>query len=187
MGQNCKKMKLFSVALLAASAYAANGGHGGDHDNGHDGDDHDDGHDDGNDGNDMDADVGNKATKRVDRILRQIGDLVDVYSDPENENAVWDEDFAYAAKAQAMDLGDKLKNVWQKKYVRCNWGPAEEDAEDAEMDRNRYDPNDPCLASHQLTRSLARFANRFDKKARNFGNKMMRKAKCPKPVEEEET
>ena len=104
-----------------------------------------------------------------------------------------------------MDLGDKLKNVWQKKYVRCNWGPAEEDAEDAEMDRNRYDPTDPCLASHQLTRSLARFAkkhllpcgdkegeeprfaNRFDKKARNFGNKMMRKAKCPKPVEEEET
>ena len=46
----------------------------------------------------MDADVGNKATKRVDRILRQIGDLVDNYSDPENEDAVWDADFAYAGK-----------------------------------------------------------------------------------------
>merc|ERR1712088_1247137 len=110
-----------------------------------------------------------------------------------------------AASAQATELGDKIKNDWYKKYDKCGWGEEDDhDDDEDEREANRANMDDPCQASHQLTRSLARvakkhlqpcgdnegsepkFANRISNKANNLRKKMSRKARCPKVADDEE-
>ena len=56
------------------------------------------------------------ATARVERVVRQLHQIIDNF---------YDEDVELAA--QASDIGDRLINDWNKKYEKCGWGPEEEE------------------------------------------------------------
>jgi len=134
------------------------------------------------------------ATARVERVVRQLHQIIDNF---------YDEDVELAA--QASDIGNRLISDWNKKYEKCGWGPEEEEEIEQEMrDDGRADMDDPCIASRQLTKSLARFAkkhlqpcapgkedapakfaNKMIGKATRFGNKLQRRQRCPKDDEDE--
>ena len=56
------------------------------------------------------------ATARVERVVRQLHQIIDNF---------YDEDVELAA--QASDIGNRLINDWHKKYEKCGWGPEEEE------------------------------------------------------------
>merc|ERR1712187_115629 len=118
------------------------------------------------------------ALKRMDRVLRQLDDLLELH---------YDEDFQHDVMEDFEELGEKIENDFWKKYDKCNWGPAE--MEDDETERERADMDDPCVGAKQLANSLSRvakagkpakFANRIDSKAKKLARKMTRKARCGK-------
>lgn len=127
--------------------------------------------------------------KRVDRIVRQLMELISNH---------YDGAFADRSIDQAERLGGLLVESWEKKNEKCGWTDMNmDDMDDMNNDdEERANMENPCEGAHQLTRSLARFAKKFllpcgsregdepkfansmNKKAYKFGSKLMRKAKC---------